>query len=103
MSSTSSNLYCSKCDQVTEHVRVSYTDIQALKKIMEHNHGSPDHKDLASQIYQKYPNWLKDVSLGSMAILAPIYNGISNYFLKKDYAALWICSKCKHYHTRIFE
>jgi len=33
--STSKQLYCSECDAVTEHVKVSYADIQAMKKLAD--------------------------------------------------------------------
>jgi len=99
--STSKQLYCSECDAVTEHVKVSYADIQAMKKLADQKAKKND--GILSQIYQKQPEWLKDINFGTTAIAGGIFNGLSNYFLGKDYSSLWICSKCHNPQSRIFE
>ncbi len=47
--STSKQLYCSECDAVTEHVKVSYADIQAMKKLADQKAKKND--GILSQIY----------------------------------------------------
>ncbi|HEX2907564.1 MAG TPA: hypothetical protein VHO69_11920 [Phototrophicaceae bacterium] len=101
MTSTTQNMYCSTCDEITEHAKISYADIEALKKLADKK--ANEDGGVAANLYKKYPNWLKDVVFGSTAVSAGILNAVSNYFLNKDYASVWICSKCKRYQNRMFE
>jgi hypothetical protein len=56
-----------------------------------------------SDFYKSLPDWYKNVSIGFDGTVSNIANGISNYFLGKDYRSLWICSNCKRPQIRMFE
>ena len=101
-SETSKRMYCSGCKHVTEHVKISYADIQAMKDLTE-DYYQKHPEDFRSSLYRAYPEWLKSGTFGVAAVAAGIFNGASNYFLGKDYASLWICVDCKHHQSKIFE
>lgn len=101
-SETSKRMYCSECKDVTEHIKISYADVQALKDINEdYFRKHPD--DFRASINKAYPEWLKNTTFGTLAVASEIFNGVSNYFLGKDYSSLWICSHCKRHQSRMFE
>lgn len=55
VSETSKRAYCSGCKEVTEHVKVSLSNPQALKDIYdEYYRNHPE--DLRSGLYKAYPD-----------------------------------------------
>lgn len=99
---TAQRMYCSNCKEVTEHVKISPADVDAMKNINEiffKKH--PEH--ISYGVYKAYPNWLKNVVFRMGGVVASVANGASNYYTGKDFASLWICSTCKHHQSRMFE
>mgnify|MGYP001176889284 CR=1 FL=1 len=99
--STTKEFYCAECSAVTEHAKISYSDIQALKKLYDQKADRND--GMLWQVYKKYPSWVKDINFGFSAVTAPIINTISQYFLGKDFGSIWVCSKCHNVQNRTLE
>jgi len=101
-SETSRRMYCSDCKKVTEHVKMSTNDLQGVKDVME-EYARRHPESLGSGFYQSLPDWFKTFATGYDGTMSNIINGISNFYLKKDYRSLWICSICKRPQYRTFE